>query len=91
MPSTGNFIGVRLQDKAGAPSSTAAKIVISTGGQIQAAANVNGDSYESQHAASKHFGIGDNDQVDYIEVTWINGSKKRIDNPAVNQYHLIEY
>ena len=90
MPSTGNFIGVRLQDKAGAPSSTAAKIVISTGGKIQAAANVNGDSYESQHAASKHFGIGDNVTVDYIEVTWMNGSKKRIENPVVNQYHLIE-
>ncbi|MBK1875450.1 CRTAC1 family protein [Pelagicoccus mobilis] len=90
MPSTGNFIGVRLQDKAGAPSSTAAKIVISTGGQIQAAANVNGDSYESQHAATKHFGIGENDTVDYIEVTWMDGSKRRIENPTVNQYHLIE-
>jgi hypothetical protein len=91
MPSTGNFIGVRLQDKAGAPSSTAAKIVISTGGRIQAAANVNGDSYESQHAATKHFGIGENDKVDYIEVTWMNGSKRRIENPTVNQYHLIEF
>lgn len=90
-PSTGNFVGVRLQDKAGTPSSTAAKILISTGGRIQAAANVNGDSYESQHASTKHFGIGSNETVDYIEVTWMDGSKKRIENPAVNQYHLIEF
>jgi hypothetical protein len=91
IPSTGNFVGVRLQDKEGAPSSTAAKIVVSYGGRTQAAANVNGDSFETQHAAIRHFGIGTSDTVDYIEVTWMDGSKRRIDDPAINQYHLIDF
>ena len=90
-PSTGNFVGVRLQDKAGAPLSTAAKIAVSSGGRIHAAANLNGDSFESQHPATKHFGIGSNEKVDYIEVTWMDGSQRRMENPAVNQYHLLEF
>ena len=87
----GNFIGVRLQDEAGAPTSTAASITVSAGGKIHAAANLNGDSYESQHAAIKHFGIGTNKSVDYIEVKWTDGSARRLVNPAINEYHLIEH
>ncbi len=90
IPLTGNFVGVRLQDKAGSPLTTAAKVLVSAGGKLQAAANLNGDSYEIQHAATKHFGIGGNETVDYIEVTWMDGSKRRIDNPEVNRYHLIQ-
>lgn len=91
IPSVGNFIGVRLEDKAGAPNITSAKIVVSSGDRIQVGANLNGDSYESQNAAIRHFGIGDSEAVDYIEVTWMDGSKKRLENPTINQYHLIEF
>ncbi|MEX0332400.1 MAG: CRTAC1 family protein [Puniceicoccaceae bacterium] len=91
IPETGNFIGVRLEDKKGAPSSTAASILVSAGGKVHASANLNGDSYESQHAAIKHFGIGQSTTVEYIEVTWMDGSKKRLENPAINKYHLIEH
>ncbi len=37
----------------------------------------------------KHFGIGDAEAVDYIEVTWTSGYAKRVDNPTPNKYHPI--
>lgn len=91
IPATGNFVGVRLADQPGKTTSTSARILVSTGGVIQAGANLNGDSYESQHAAVCHFGLGDRESVDYIEVTFIDGSTKRLENPAINQYHLVTY
>lgn len=91
IPRTGNFLGVKLRDNSGAPLTTGARIVVAYRERIQTAAIVNGDSYESQQAATRLFGLGKNKTVDYIEVTWMNGSKKRIENPAVNQYHLIEF
>ena len=91
IPTTGNFVGVRLRDAAGAPLTTGARIVVAYGERIQAAAIVNGDSFESQQAATRLFGLGDNETVDYIEVTWMDGSQRRIKNPAVNQYHLVDF
>lgn len=86
----GNYIGVRLQDKAGAPLATNARVVVSFDGKLSATNMSNGDSFESQHPLSKHFGIGQTDSVDFIEVTWTDGTTKRIENPEINQYHLIE-
>lgn len=91
IPATGNFIGVRFADQAGKTTSTSASILVSAGGMLQAGANLNGDSYESQHAAVRHFGLGEQASVDFIEVTFIDGSTQRLENPAINQYHLVTY
>jgi len=50
---------------------------------------VTGDSYRAQHANMKHFGLGDAESVERITVSWPSGEEVRVENPAINAYHLV--
>ena len=88
-PIQNNWIGVRLQIEAGGPSTIGAVIRVRTDSSEQLAHIVTGDSFRSQHAPMKHFGLGSNTAVDSIEVRWPDGTKEVLKNPAINTYHAI--
>jgi hypothetical protein len=88
LPSTGHWIEVRLQDEPGR-SPQQARITVDAGGRKRPALIVTGDSYRSQHAAVKHFGLGDVDQVDAVEVRWADGTVRRIEHPPIDQSLLV--
>ncbi len=46
-------------------------------------------SYLSQVTATLAFGLGPVDTVDYLEVTWPDGRRLRIDGPAINTRHRV--
>ncbi len=50
---------------------------------------VTGDSFLSQHSTTLHFGLGEIDRVEWVEVRWANGTVKRLPNPRVDQYHAV--
>ena len=87
-PQHNNWIGLRLT---GAPtvSTLGARITMGYPGGTQGTLVVAGDSYGAQHAPMKHFGLGGHETVDFIQVRWPDGSEQRLDNPAVNRYHVI--
>jgi hypothetical protein len=85
-----NWIGVRLQEAPGRPSPVGAKIAVKYPSGTQVAQIVTGDSYRSQHAPMKHFGLGKVDKVASISVTWPDGTACQIDQPAINTYHLVK-
>ncbi len=87
-PQQRNWIGVRLGRTAGiAPFGARIDVIDKTGRQTDV--YVAGDSFSAQHAPVKHFGLGDLDKVEAIEVRWPNGPTRRIEQPTVNQYHLV--
>lgn len=88
-PEKNNWIGIRLEDEPNLSPIGASVTVISPAGK-QIARYVNGDSFESQHSNTKHFGLGKADHVDSIEVKWLNGKTAKLNNPAINQYYLIK-
>ncbi len=81
-----NWIGVRLTGAPGVSPIGAGVVVVSPGGR-QADAFVTGDSAKCQHAHLKHFGLGEHDRVEFIEIRWPGGAVQRLDEPAVNRYH----
>ncbi len=88
--SPGNWIGVSLGESAGQPSPVGAKIlVVTSDGEKRVEVVVNGDSFQAQHSTTKHFGLGDAEAVDFVEVSWPNGKKTRLENPELNQYHWL--
>lgn len=90
-PESGNWIGVNLVDGPGRPSPLGAKIlVVDEKGVRRADMVVSGDSFQAQHSAIKHFGLGDVNGVDYVEVTWPSGVSVRLDKPEINQYHQVK-
>ena len=41
--------------------------------------------YNSGNDPRIHFGLGEKDSVDFIEVTWPSGKKSKLLNPSINQ------
>ena len=86
---SGNWIGVRLREAGPGYSPVGAKVTLMTPAGKQVRRFVTGDSYRSQHSTTAHFGIGTEDKVARIEVTWPNGRQKVIMAPEINRYHSI--
>jgi len=88
LPATAHWIGVRVPDQPGLPA-TGAKIIVRTPAGDRVAQVVNGDSYNSQHPSTRHFGLGAVDRVDVIEVRWQNGAVTTLRRPDINRYHTV--
>ncbi len=88
-PIQNNWIGIRLQLEPGGPSTIGAVIRVRSNSGEQLAHIVTGDSYGSQHAPMKHFGLGSGTDVDSIEVRWPDGTIEVIEDPAINTYHVL--
>ena len=87
---TGNhWIGVRLTQEGPEGSPQGAKITVHTARGKQPGRIVTGDSIHCQHATTQHFGLGDLDRVEAIEVVWSDGKRSRVESPAVDQFHLV--
>ncbi|MBI4327112.1 MAG: CRTAC1 family protein [Chloroflexi bacterium] len=84
---TGHWIGLRLRESAPGCSPVGAKVTLVTTAGRQIRFLVTGDSYRSQQAATVHFGLGRETQVQSLEIVWPNGRKKTVRNPAINRYH----
>ncbi|MGE0758855.1 MAG: CRTAC1 family protein [Pirellulaceae bacterium] len=82
------WIGVRLIDQPG-HSPLGARVTLTTSSGSRIAQVVAGDSFTAQHPAAVHFGLGGLDRVEQIEVRWQDGAIRRLNEPAVNQYHLL--
>ncbi len=88
--SEGNWIGVNISDGPDQPSPLGAKIlVVDSNGEKRIDTVVSGDSFQAQHSAIKHFGLGKAAGVDYFEVTWPGGKSIRVDNPKPKKYHSV--
>ena len=82
---TGNhWIGTHLK---GQPIGAVVSVV--NDGKRQILPIVTGDSFDSQHATSAHFGLGKSKSVEALEVRWPNGKVTRVKNPAIDKYHII--
>ena len=50
---------------------------------------VTGESYRSAQANTIHFGLGPIGQVESVEIRWLNGRRRVLKSPAINQYHPV--
>ncbi|MEC7769190.1 MAG: CRTAC1 family protein [Acidobacteriota bacterium] len=90
LPEAGNWIGVRLREGGPGLSTIGATVTIVTETGSQFRRFVTGDSFSAQHSATAHFGLGAQTEVETIEVRWPNGTTRRIDRPAINQYFTVK-
>jgi enediyne biosynthesis protein E4 len=89
LPQVGNWIGFRFRERAHGKSPVGAAVTIHYRGSAATAQIVTGDSYRSQTATTLHFGVGNATQVDWAEITWVDGTKRRIDRPQLNHYSVV--
>ena len=85
-----HWVGIKLKDTGLHFSPIGTKVTLRTRKGYQMDSIVTGDSLYGQHSSTIHFGLGDNESIDEIEVRWLNGTKKTLKNPPIDSYHLIE-
>ena len=89
MPAVGNFIGLAFQRRPGGIELNGTRIYVSCGGRETVGYIVDGDSFESQHSTTKHFGLGSATEVESVRIVWPDGLERIVTNPAINRYHRI--
>ncbi len=80
-----NYLQIRLTAIHGSTDAIGARVKITTGKLTQTREIRSGDGYLSQQDLTLHFGIGDYEQVDSIEVQWQSGTKQVIGKVPANQ------
>ena len=85
-----NWLQIRLTATNGSTDAIGARVKITTGKLTQTREVRSGDGYLSQQDLTLHFGIGDSEQVDSIEVQWQTGAKQLIGSVPANQMLSLE-
>ena len=87
--SPGRWLMVRLEGKGELTDAIGAVIKVTVGEQTQMRLVRSGTSYLSQEDMRQHFGLGDAEKVDSVEVLWPDGTTSRQRNVAADQILVI--
>ncbi|MCA9168254.1 MAG: CRTAC1 family protein, partial [Planctomycetales bacterium] len=86
-----HWIGVHLADVPGANSPLGCRVVlVETSGQRRIACVTAGDSIHAQHATTVHFGLGEQTEIQSLEVILPSGETVAVENPRVDAYQRVE-
>ncbi|MEM7312571.1 MAG: CRTAC1 family protein, partial [Planctomycetota bacterium] len=95
-PEKNHWIGVRLVgSKTTSPIGARISVmgpsfnVVMNASVKMVSVNVVGDSFAAQQSNLKHFGLGNINKVDSIEIRWANGEITKLHNPAIDTYHAV--
>jgi enediyne biosynthesis protein E4 len=90
VPNRGHWLRVRLRGRASNRDGIGAIIRVRTGDRRQMRVVSAGDGYASQTSRVAHFGLGDAQVIDELEVTWPDGRRTRQTFRDVAADRLIE-
>jgi hypothetical protein len=84
----GNYLNVRLRGTKSNRDAIGARVTLRTG-QTQQVREVFAGTGFGSLPYEQHFGLGELNSVDAIEIRWPSGFQQRIDSPPVNDTILI--
>ena len=67
-----------------------ATVYLTAGGMRQRGDVLSGGSYISSNDQRVHFGLGDTDKVDAVEIHWPSGQKEKVKLPGVDKIFTVE-
>lgn len=85
-----NWIGFRLIGDKSNKSAIGATLLLYWDGKISKKFVSGGDGFSSQSQRTVHFGLGQVESVDKLEIIWPSGIVQVIDRPDLNRNHTIE-
>ena len=84
-----HWLGLTLKGKNGPASAIGAKVTVTAGGKKQVLVNQWATSYLSNNDQRIHIGLGQQKQIDQLEINWSDGKKEVYKNIAANRYLTI--
>lgn len=85
-----HWIGFELVGQGRNLGAIGASVVVQAGERRLLRHCLNGGSYLSQHDTRLHFGLGEVDRVDSVEIVWPDGATQLLTGVAVDRYHRVE-
>lgn len=90
-PKPGHWIQFHLIGVQASRDGVGAHVLVTTGDRTQLREVHSGRGYQSHHGTNLHFGLGDHDHVDRVEVRWLGGHVDIYENvPADKLYQVME-
>jgi hypothetical protein len=90
-PDRRHWVELNLIGGPGCPRDAVGTTVYLTAGGIRQRGDVlSGGSYLSSNDMRVHFGLGDADKVDAVEIHWLNGPVEKLQLPAVDRIFTVE-
>ncbi len=84
-PTDAHWIGLRLCGVTTNRDGVGAQVRVVAGDLLQVDEVHSGRGYQSHHGMRLHFGLGDRERVDRVEVRWIGGGIDEVEHVAVDQ------
>jgi hypothetical protein len=84
-----HWLGLTLQGKDGPASAIGAKVTVTAGGKKQVLVNQWTNGYLSNNDPRLHIGLGQQKQIDLLEICWSDGKREVYKNISCDQYHTI--
>ncbi len=85
----GRFLALRLAGRVANRDALGAKVAVLAGGRRRVAWRVGGGSYQSAADPRIHFGLGNADRIEAVEVTWPSGRVDRYRGLRVDTGYLL--
>jgi hypothetical protein len=80
-----HWLQIQLHGARASRDGVGAQVQVTAGGRTQTAEVHSGRGYQSHHGTRLHFGLGEAERVDRIEVRWIGGSRSQLVNVPADQ------
>jgi hypothetical protein len=80
-----NWLILNLMGTKSNRSAIGARVTLKTGAQLQFQEVTSQSSYYSHNDQRLHFGLGQNQKADLIEITWPSGDREVLDNVPANK------
>jgi hypothetical protein len=87
---TGHWLQVRLKGTNGNLFGVGARVEVKAGGKLHTRQCVLSSSYLSSDSLSCHFGLGEAETVDSVNVIWPTGAVSKVMNLSADQFVLVE-
>lgn len=84
-----HWLGVTLKGKDGPASAIGAKVIVTARGKKQVFVNQWATSYLSNNDPRLHIGLGQEKQIDQLEINWTNGKKEIYNKINTDRYITI--
>lgn len=85
-----NWLQIKLKTTQTSSDAIGTRVMVTTGDLHQIREVQSGDGYLSQRELKLHFGIGDHDSVDKIEVRWVSGDIQIVEDVPANQILFLQ-
>ena len=81
-----SWLGLELEGEASNRDGIGARVRLTSGGRTQTAEVRSAYGYQSGHDRRLLFGLGDQERVDHVEITWPSGLVQQLKDPGLRQY-----